>query len=295
MSERVVRPTYQSLSAHELEHQYNVVARRVDFQKTVVAPWMRRSEAFRDGSNARLDLPYGVSPRERLDLFSISQNAPLLAFIHGGYWQRGAKEMYSFVAEPFVAAGFSVAILGYDLCPLVSLRDITGQIQRAVIWLWRNAGELAIDRNRIVLAGASAGGHLTAFAAASDWIGLTAGDLQRSPIAAAIPISGLYELEPLRHTSINVSLGLDAATAAELSPLSMKARFGIPQLVVVGGTESEEFHRQADTYAAQIGQAGIAVERFDEPHVDHFDIVNRFANPSSSLFEKILGVFRNLS
>lgn len=203
--------------------------------------------------------------------------------------------MYSFVAEPFVAAGFSVAILGYDLCPSVSLHDIAGQIQRAIIWLWRNAGELAIDRDRIVLAGASAGGHLTAFAAASDWIELTAGDLRRSPIAAAVPISGLYELEPLQHTSINVALGLDAATAAELSPLSMKARFGVPQLVVVGDAESEEFHRQADTYAARIGQAGIAVERFDEAHVDHFDVVNRFADPSSSLFEKVLGVFRNLS
>lgn len=295
MSERTDLPIYHGFSADQLEVQYNVVARRADFQDSVVAAWMRRSAAFRDAADARLDLRYGDASREYLDLFVASQGAPLLAFIHGGYWQRGAKEMYSFIAEPFVATGINVAILGYDLCPSVSLRDITAQIQRAVIWLWRHAGQLGFDRDRIVLAGASAGGHLTAFAAASDWSRLTAGELQGSAIAAAIPISGLYELEPLRHTSINLPIGLDAALARELSPLFMKARFGIPRLVAVGGAESEEFRRQADAYAAMIAQTGMPVERYDEPGVDHFDIVNRLADASSTFFDKTVRIVRGIS
>lgn len=271
----------------ELEAQYDNRARRTDSDQ-VMAEWQARSDAFRATANGRLDLAYGPGPRDRLDYFpAVEPGGALLVYIHGGYWQRGDKSLYSFVAAPFVERGIGVTMVNYDLCPAVRLAAITPQLRRALAWLWQAAPELGFSPARLHLMGHSAGGHLASMMMAVDWPALDAA-LPADLVKSAIPISGLYELEPLRRTSINELLGLDQEEAMAESPLSLRPATDAPQLVVVGGEEPSEWHRQADLYASSWGREGPKMTRYDEPGVDHFDVVNRLADPESGLFRRSL-------
>lgn len=271
-----------------LEREYNVRLNRPDFDE-IGKGWSARSAAFREKAGGKLDLAYGPAPRERIDLFpSGRKGAPLLVYIHGGYWQRGDKSVYSFVAEPFVANGVDVALLNYNLCPNGSIPVITAQIRSAIIWLWRNAAELGLARDRFNLGGHSAGGHLTGMGLATDWPAIGS-DLPRDLVKAGLPMSGLYDLEPLRPTEINDALALDAATARDYSPLFKKPASDAPILATLGGGETRQFHRQTDWFVEKWKTYGVRVERYAEPEVDHFDYVNRLADAKSALFGKVKG------
>ena len=205
-----------SIDAH-LESQYNARA-AVPEHPAIQADWLRRSEALRARLRCKLDLAYGDSERQKLDLFyAESAHAPLHVYLHGGYWQRGERQANHFMAEGLCGHGVNVAMLGYDLCPSVSLGAIVDQVRAALVWLWRNAPELAVDVERIQVCGHSAGGHLSAMLMATHWPDLGA-DLPADLLHSGLAISGLYDLEPLRHTSINEAVGLNAETAARYSP-----------------------------------------------------------------------------
>lgn len=270
----------------ELEAQYNNVARRPDVDD-LLQNWIDRSAAWREYADALLDQAYGEHERERVDLFrSGRSDAPLLVYIHGGYWQRGDKSMYSFVAQAFNAAGIDVAVVGYPLCPEVSMSALTDSIRRALAWLYRSAGKLGINRERINLSGHSAGGHLTAMGLVTNWP-LLAGDLPANLLKSGIALSGLFRLQPLLPTSISTALHLTEAEITQLSPVFAPAPATIPTLVVVGGAESEQFFVQADDLVRAWSNDMRQIERYDEPGVDHFDLVNRLADPASELFRRV--------
>ena len=95
--------------------------------------WSEQAARFRASVRGRLDLPYGDAPREKLDLF-LPDKTPkgLIVFVHGGYWQAFDKSSWSHLARGGLAAGWAVALPGYDLCPDVRIADITRQIAKAV-------------------------------------------------------------------------------------------------------------------------------------------------------------------
>lgn len=271
-----------------LESQYNVRAKRPDYDQ-VVADWNRRSEAFRSASGGFLDIAYGPAERHRLDIFTAGKDdAPTLVYLHGGYWQRGDKSAYSFVAEPFVARSVNVALMNYTLCPTTTVPGITDEIRRALAWLYRNSGEYGLAAGRINVTGHSAGGHLTAMMLATRWPELGA-DLPGDLVKSGIPISGLYDLAPLRHTTINHAAGIDDDAAGGCSPLFLEPAPGARVLAVAGGAETAAFHEQMAELAERWSAAGASIEQYVEPEVDHFDVVNRLADPSSELFAKTLG------
>jgi arylformamidase len=270
----------------ELEQGYNVSQSRDDFQ-ALLGVWARRSEAFRGGAEAQLDCAYDEGPRDRIDLFRCGKrNAELLVFIHGGYWQRGDKSGFSFIAEPFVETGVDVALVGYPLCPHTGVGSIVSQIRKAIIWLWRNAGKLGISSQRINICGHSAGGQLTAMMLATRWSKF-ASNVPTDLVKTGIPISGLYQLEPLRHTTINDVLGMDASVAHRNSPQFLKPLTQAPVLVTLGGTETEQFFWQMDQFVEQWGSFSPSIQTFIEPGVDHFDVINRLAQADSSIFQNV--------
>lgn len=274
-----------------LEQQYNNRARVPDhashFQK-----WAAASAHTREHAACTLDLRYGDGPNETLDVFpTTAPNAPVLVFIHGGYWRSLDKADHSFVAPSFTADGALVIVPNHALAPAVTLEDITLQLARAVEWAWRHAAEHGGDPSRIVVAGHSAGGHLAAMMLSCRWKQL-ADDLPAQLVQGALSLSGLYDLEPLRHTPfLQADLRLTPASVRRLSP----AFFPRPKgklVTLVGALESEEFQRQNQLIRDVWGPTAVPVCATVEG-ADHFSILKHLADPAShvhALGRQLLGL-----
>ena len=223
----------------DLEAEYNNRLKIPEFD-AIVASWPEAAAAFRSSQpGAELDLVYGPTPRQSLDLFWPDQpDPPMAMFIHGGYWQGLNKSLVSHLAAGLVAGGVAVAVPSYDLCPAVTLAALTEQLRAAAEFLHRRHGK------SMLALGHSAGGHLAAMLLATDW---GARGLADDAVHAALPISGLFDLVPLIATSINAALHLDGAEARRLSPLFFPSP-GKPLHAFVGD-EGPEYARQSSMLA----------------------------------------------
>ncbi len=278
---------YKGMDAATLEAQYNLGALRPDLPE-VQKRWLERAAAHVAASRALVDLRYCEGERERFDFLPGGDaSGPLLVYIHGGYWQRGDKNLYSWIAEAFGRHGVSVALPNYDLTPNVRIGQIAPQLRRAMAHLWHEAQALGFSRDRMHVMGHSAGGHLTAMMMATRWDEIDPA-LPTGLFRAAVPISGLFELEPLVHTTINAGPRMDVAEARAESPCNIPPVTDAPQLVVAGAAEPAELIRQSDDHAARIRTATRSVERYNVPDADHFDELEPLAQEDSVLFGKVM-------
>lgn len=268
-----------------LEKGYDVRLLRDDFAQ-IVEGWTARSAGLRANADCQLDCAYDTGDRDKLDIFRCGEkDAPLFVFIHGGYWQRGDKSVYSFVAQSFLETGADVALIGYELCPAIDMPGMAEKMRKAVTWLWQNAADVGISADHINLSGHSAGGHLTALLLATNWDRLNPA-LPRDLLKSGIPISGLYQLDPLRQTTISDALRLTDQTSRANSPQFLVPATSAPVLATLGGAETPQFHWQTDQFVEAWGKHDIKLEHHVEPDVDHFDVVNRLADTSSAIFRK---------
>jgi arylformamidase len=249
--------------------------------------WAQRSAAARARLQGYLDVPYGSHPMEKLDLFRAKgASRALLMFIHGGYWRALDKNQHSFVAEPFVDAGVTVAAINYALCPAVTVQDIVLQVLQAGAWLYRNGSNFGAPAGPLFVAGHSAGGHLTAMTLAAQWPRFAA-DLPPKVVRAGLAVSGLFDVEPVMNTpSVNVDVRLTPAMARRVSPALMPPATHAPLYLAVGGKEQDGFHEQhrlmqkawTKTFAGELPC----------PDDNHFTILERLADPASGLFKGAL-------
>lgn len=265
-----------------LDAQYNNRA-RIPGHATLFERWRQASAAARAGlPAASLDQAYGPAPSQRLDVYPAAQaDAPILIFIHGGYWRSLDKADHAFLAPSLVAAGATVVVPNYSLCPAVRIEDIALEMTRVVAWVHAHARSLGANPARIALAGHSAGGHLAAMLLCCKW-SRVAPDLPAQPLLGALSISGLYDLEPLRHAPfIQGDLQLTAASANRLSP-AFFPRPRRPLYAVAGGDESEEFLRQNLLIRHQWGPTAVPVcETLSGCH--HLDVLHALADPKGRL------------
>ncbi len=255
------------------------------------AQWAEQSAAARAALAPKLDLRYGPGPKETLDLFVPAKNPRgTLLFLHGGYWRALDKSDHSFVAPPFVAQGYAVAVANYDLCPGVSIATIVEQCRRALFWLVEHGHGLGANVERILVGGHSAGGHLAAMLFATDW---AAARRDRPPLVGGVTLSGVHDLRPLTLFSGNSDFKLDVAEATRLSPVLLPSRYGAPLLIAVGADETSEFIRQSqmlwDVWPRNrlAGSTGPLVI----PGRNHFSVVADFADPASELVATTLRLF----
>lgn len=277
---------YTDFSDEELSREWMFRA-RVPNHAEYFEAWRLESEEARAVTHGFLDIPYGDHPRERLDLFlpEGTDQAPLLVFSHGGYWQAMSKEYSSFIARPYVERGVAVAIIGHPLCPEVRVRDIVAANGRAVKFLSEGVIEAGFLPTRIVVSGHSAGGQVSAFFAMQDWPGF---DLPEETVYAAVSISPILDLEAIVPTPINDKLGLTPETAREVSPIRFVPRPGaplIPLAFVTGGEESPLLLRQQAEFAQLWRDAGGETICLAPEGRHHFDIVQTLARPGEALFE----------
>jgi len=232
---------------------------------------------------ADLDVSYGPSPRQIVDIFwsPAGKEAPVAVFIHGGFWRALQPSAFSQVAAGLNGNGVTVVLAGYDLCPQVSIATIVAQIQQACVFLWKRFGK------RLLVHGHSAGGHLTGCCFATDWPKLGApADL----VPAAMGISGLYDLLPMVQTAMNADFKLDDEEARRVSPLNWPAPTSGTFDAVVGGTESDEFLRQSRTIVEAWGKAGIAT-RYEAPAgANHFTVIEPLADPTSAMVKRLVAL-----
>lgn len=242
------------------------------------------SDALRGRSDLIEDVRYGPGPRERLDVFTQAGGAPVFVFVHGGYWRALEKEIFLALAAAFAKRGFVAVNVEYGLRPDVTVAGIIAQVLRAVAFIADNAARYGGRADRLALCGHSAGGHMVACAAATDW---PARGVAGIDIKAVVPVSGIFDLAPLLRTSINDDLGLDAETARDLSPMHKMARPIPPTLAVVGGGETQGFREQTQNYAAALQAAGRAGQALVAEGLDHFTICEALADPQSPTFARV--------
>jgi arylformamidase len=272
--------------AIDYETEYNNRA-RVPEHPQIFARWSRDAAAYRaeasEQQRAELGIHYGAPPRQTLDLFlpAAGGGTPLSLFIHGGWWRSLEPASFSHMARGLNARGVTVAVAGYDLCPQVTIGTIITQMRHACLYLWQRFGR------RITVCGHSAGGHLTACLVATDWKALSPGAPQ-DLVPAGHAISGVFDLVPLLHTSMNQDFRLDDAEARRVSPLYWEIPAGRVLDAAVGALESNEFLRQSRTIA-EAWRQGRAETRYEEIHgANHFTAIDPLADPESAAVKRIM-------
>ncbi|MCC7426520.1 MAG: alpha/beta hydrolase [Alphaproteobacteria bacterium] len=213
-----------------------------------------------------------------------------MLFLHGGYWQRRTREEFAWLAPPWLEAGCAVALVGYPLCPVVSIQSLVRDVVVGVACLWRRAPELGLSREWVV-SGHSAGGHLAATLAATDWRGISSA-IPSHMFKGCVTISGVFDLGPLLATSLNQALRLTREIAASLSPLHMQPPSALPAILAVGGAESQEFLRQTLDLACAWNHRGADAVQVILPNCNHFEALEALGRAGSPLFTGTLGLLR---
>ena len=276
-----------------LDAQYNNRARVPD-HAVHLEGWTRASALARESAPALLDQRYGAAPGQTLDIFApagADGSAPVLLFIHGGYWRALDKSDHSFIAPSFNADGALVVVPNYDLCPAVTIEQIARQLADAVVWTRRHIALHGGDPRRIAIAGHSAGGHLAAMLLCCRWAQVDP-EMPAQPLLGALSISGLYDLEPVRLTPfLAPDLRLTPAAVRRLSP-AFFPRPRVPLYTVAGADESEEFLRQNRLIRDVWGPTAVPVCE-SLPGANHFSVLRDLADPAGRLHElalRLLGV-----
>ena len=248
----------------------------------MVAGWDKHSAEMRTRYSGHLDLRYGPRERNRIDFLKAADGGPTLLFIHGGYWQTRAKETFTVFANGPMAHGINVALIGYTLAPDATLDEIVAEIHLGLDFLVAKLSALGGDPNRIVVSGWSAGGHLTSMA------------LSHPQVKAGMAISGIYDLEPIRHSYLNVKLGLDEAMSRRNSPMTQAGGVLKPLSLVVGSAELPLLRKQTADFAGHRARHGLPVTYEEIPAANHFSIMDELVSPKGRITTLIRQLFERV-
>ena len=265
----------------EIDDQYNV-ERSVEDPKPYFEFFVGESAKARDDLDCMLDVSFGPTIEETVDVFPAKDpDAPILLFIHGGYWRRLSSKEFSLVARGPVARGITVIVTNYALCPKVTIPEITRQSQAALSWVRRSDLVFAGSRDRIYVSGHSAGGHQVARLLSTDWA--TDYGLPHDVIKGGYAISGLFDLGPLRYSWLQPLLQLNEDVIQRESPQFHIPTAAPPLIADVGGAESNEFRRQSAEYIEAWQTMGLKGAYSEQAGKNHFSAIQGFIDADSEL------------
>ena len=269
----------------ELDLEYDP-ARSVSNPQTYAEFFVDQSAKARAELDCMLDVHFGPTIEETLDIFPANDpHAPIVVFIHGGYWRRLSSKEFSFVARGPVALGFTVVVTNYALCPKITLPEITRQSRAAIAWLYTNERSFAGSRERIFVTGHSAGGHQVARLLSTPW--KQDYSLPHNIIKGGFSISGLFDLRPLRYSFLQPMLQLTEEIIRAESPLFNLPRSSPPLIGTVGGDESAEFKRQSREYIKAVQAAGCVASYYEQPGKNHYTAIDGLLDKDSDLCTKL--------
>ena len=271
----------------ELNAQYNqrtLVPNADDYMAAAAS----ESERVRGILDCRLDVAYGPSEDELLDIFPAGRDgAPVAVYIHGGAWTRSHKNSASYQAESFVAAGASYVATNFTLAPKASLDEMVRQNRAAIKWVYDNAESFGSDPNRLFVAGHSSGGHLAGMMYVTDW---TEWGMPADAVQGVLAGSGMHELAPVKLSSRNEYLFLDDAAVARNSAIRQIPDTPPPIIICYGENEQKEFRRQSIEFAQAIRDRGHPIQEFDLPGMNHFDVGQQYNNPDSPVLKAMFAM-----
>jgi arylformamidase len=276
---------YKGFRQDELEYQYNP---RVSVPEFPELAKVRGAQArqVRETAKSWLNVAYGSSPRESLDIYAADEpGGPVLVYIHGGYWRSGSKEENCNFAPTFTERGATVVLVEYDLCPQVTVSDIVRQTRASIAWVYRNILRYGGDPNRLFVSGHSAGGHLTAMALAHDWKneGLPGG-----LIKGAVATSGVYDLDMVMKISVQEQVRMTPEIAKQNSPFLNPPRARCPLVVAVGGDEPKGWQQMSEDYFRFCKEAGMSAEYLVVPGANHYTMTEKLLDETNPLTQAAL-------
>jgi len=272
---------FGNYTQEELDRQYDQAALVPNIDEYETENRARSAEV-RNSLECRLNVSYGPTLDEVLDVFPARKpGGPIHVYHHGGAWKSSHKDNCSYIAEAFLSRGVNLVIPNFALAPKVSLDEIVRQNRAAVAWTWHHADSFGGNREQLYVCGHSSGGHLAGMMLVTDWEGEYG--LPRDLIKGATPISGMYDLGPVRLSYRNQYLFMDERAARRNSPLLHIPERRTPLVIGYGACEHEEFKRQSEVFAAAWEAAGNRVEKIVMKGRNHFDVEREFADPDSSI------------
>jgi acetyl esterase/lipase len=267
MSTPVDAPDWRKLTREQLDLGFNNTL-HVPETPSIIAGWDQASAVMRARHPQSLDLRYGPRERNRIDFLKANNGGPTLVFVHGGYWQTRAKETFAFCAQGPMAHGINVALIGYTLAPDATLDQIVDEVRSGIDTLATELPALGGDTEKLVVSGWSAGGHLSSMV------------LGHPRIKAGLLISGVYDLEPIRHSYLNAKLGLDEAMSRRNSPVLQPGGVNKPLVVVAGSGELPLLRQQSADFAAHRATHGLPVVYDVIPRAKNFTLIVDLSSPT---------------
>ncbi len=272
--------SYKGFREDELEYQYNPRASVADYPE-LSKKKAAESKQVRSTLKSWLNIPYGSSPRETMDIYPAAEaGGPVLVYYHGGYWRGSSKEDNCNFAPIFVNRGANVVIVEYDLCPKVTVSDIVGQARASIAWIYRNIERYSGSPKKLFISGHSAGAHLGAMILAHDW---ERHGLPRDFIKGAVLTSGVYDLEMVMQIAANAEICMTPELVQENSPFLHPPRPICPTVVGVGGAEPEGWQRMSQEFFNLCKERGLDCQYIVVPGANHFTLPEHLMDPESLL------------
>ena len=277
--------TYQGFGKDEMEFQYNPRASVPEFPELAKLRG-EASRQVRSTLKSWLNVPYGASPREMLDIYAADKpGGPVLVYIHGGYWRSGSKDDNCHFVPTFTRRGATVVLVEYDLCPKVTVTDIVRQTRAAVGWVCKNITRYGGEPSKVFISGHSAGGHLTAMALANDW---TKEGLPENCIKGATATSGVYDLDMVMRISVQEQTQITPEIAMLNNPLLHPPRADCPVIVAVGGAEPKGWQQMSRDYFEYCEQNGMSAEYLIVPGANHYTMSDKLLDDTNPLTQAMI-------